>query len=313
MNAMMHITVLMGGDSTERDVSLRSGQAVIKALTERGHQVSGFDPVNGNLELPPDTDLVFLALHGSYGEDGSIQDLLESMGMPYTGSGPISSRLAFDKLAAKHLFEEHGLSTPPFIAVKDANFPFPEELGLPLVVKPVREGSSVGLRFVHARDTWPEALEYVLRYGGEVLVERCIPGRELTVAVLDGKACPIVEIKPNDQASYDYEHKYTAGATRYFCPADLESTTADRCKELALAAYRVLGCEGYGRVDLMLEGNQPFLLEVNTLPGMTETSLLPMAASAAGMPFPELCEWMASEGLRRHQSSSNEAGVSNFR
>lgn len=292
----------MGGPSAEREVSLKSGAAVVQALESCGHSVSKVDPRDGALQLPQGVDVVFLALHGTYGEDGSVQQELENIGIPYTGSGPSSSRLAFDKLASKRVFWEQGLATPKYCSVSEPDATMPSDLGLPLVVKPVCQGSSVGLKFIHEPDQWESSIEAVLQFDQEALVEQFITGRELTVAILGEEAYPIVEICPNEDAAYDYEHKYTVGATRYFCPAKLSEEVTRHCQSLALEAFKALGCVGYGRVDIMLDGDQAYLLEVNTLPGMTETSLLPMAAGAKGMPFPALCEWMVRDALNRHDS-----------
>ena len=300
MKKRLNIAVLMGGPSAEREVSLKSGAAVVKALEGCGHQVTQVDPHDGSLRLPNGIDVVFLALHGTYGEDGSVQQELEAMGLPYTGSGPAASRLAFDKLASKRVFWDKGLATPRFCTVSQSDATIPSDLGMPLVVKPVRQGSSVGLRFIREAGQWVSAIDEVLKFGEEALVEQFISGRELTVGILGDEAYPIVEIRPNDEAAYDYEHKYTVGATRYFCPAELDAEVTQQCQSLAMDAFRALGCEGYGRVDIMLDGDQPYLLEVNTLPGMTETSLLPMSAGAREMGFAELCEWMVQDAMNRH-------------
>lgn len=304
MNHHLNIAVLMGGHSAEREVSLKSGAAVVKALESLGHSVTQVDPHDGSLQLPQGLDVVFLALHGTYGEDGSVQQELEAKGIPYTGSGPAASLLAFDKLASKRVFWDKGLATPKFCTVSQSDATIPSDLGLPMVVKPVRQGSSVGLRFIREAGQWVSAIDEVLKFGKEALVEQFISGRELTVGILGGEAYPIVEICPNDEAAYDYEHKYTVGATRYFCPADLDETLTRHCQSLALEAFNALGCEGYGRVDIMLDGDQAYLLEVNTLPGMTETSLLPMSVGARGMNFAELCEWMVNDAMNRHTETN---------
>ena len=304
MKSTWNIAVLMGGTSAEREVSLRSGAAVMAALEHLGHRVQAVDPNGQDLLLPEAVDVVFLALHGTYGEDGQIQEQLERMGIAYTGSGPASSRLAFDKVAAKRRFMQCNLSTPPFHVISDPAALMPTDLGLPLVVKPADQGSSVGLHFIHQAEQWPPAIAQVIGLGSQALVERCVKGRELTVAILGDRAQPIVEIIPKDAAAYDYQHKYTVGATDYVCPANLDQNLTLRCQQLALEAFRVLGCEGYGRVDVLLDGDEPTLLEVNTLPGMTETSLLPMAAKASGMGFGELCHWMVQDAISRHPRGS---------
>ena len=305
MSQNLNIAVLMGGPSAEREVSLMSGRAVVLALESKGHRVVSIDPKDGEgVRIPEGIDAVFLALHGTYGEDGEVQKALESAGLPYTGSGPEASRIAFDKLTSKRIFIERGLPTPGFTTVLDINANMPTDLGAHLVVKPICQGSSVGLHFVSNEAEWDKALRDVLKYGDQALVEQRIQGRELTVGILDGKACPIVEISTNDKAAYDYEHKYTVGASQYTCPAELDGSTTRLCQRVALEAFNALGCESYGRVDLLLEKGQALLLEVNTLPGMTKTSLLPMSAAAHGMAFAELCEWMVKDAMRRHASKA---------
>lgn len=302
MNTKLQIAVLMGGPSEEREVSLRSGKAVMAALQRQGHAVHAVDPCEGKLSLPTQVDVAFLALHGTYGEDGQVQSELHRLGVAYTGSGPDASRLAFDKASAKKVFMERGLPTPAFSVISDADQLIPEELSLPLVVKPSCQGSSVGLHFVEKEAQWQPAIEQVLSMGGTALVEQCIQGRELTVAILDGRAHPIVEILPKDDAAYDYDHKYTLGATEYVCPAQLDTFQTERCQHIARQAYEALGCAGYGRVDLLLDCHGPTLLEVNTLPGMTETSLMPMAAQASGIDFDALCQWMVEDARKRHSA-----------
>jgi len=305
MSQKKHIAVMMGGPSAEREVSLKSGHAVSQALESLGHQVLLVDPKDGVLQIPEGVDAVFLALHGTYGEDGEVQLALESRGLPYTGSGPESSRLAFDKLASKRIFLEQGLPTPDFVTVVNKEANLPPELGGKLVVKPICQGSSVGLHFVNNEVEWQDALGEVFKYGSEVLVEQYIQGRELTVGIMGERVCPIVEIRPNNEAAYDYEHKYTLGATTYTCPAALDEATTRLCQKIALEAFNALGCESYGRVDLILDNDHPFLLEVNTLPGMTATSLLPMATAAQGTGFAELCDWMIEDAILRHSHHSH--------
>lgn len=302
----MKIAVLMGGPSAEREVSLMSGRAVVQALESRGHEVVAIDPKGGEVSVPQGVDAVFLALHGTFGEDGEVQKVLESARIPYTGSGPESSRVAFDKLASKRIFIERGLPTPKFATVNTINACLPTDLSERMVVKPICQGSSVGLHFVSHQAEWEKALQDVLKYGTEALVEACIQGRELTVGIIGNKSCPIVEICPKDKAAYDYEHKYTVGATTYTCPAELSAATTKRCQHVALEAFKALGCESYGRVDILLDGEKPLLLEVNTLPGMTATSLLPMAAAAQGIQFPELCEWMVEDAMLRHSTKAGK-------
>lgn len=294
-----HVVVMSGGPSAEREVSLRSGDAVATALARLGHRVSRLDPRPGAWSLPAGTDVVFLAMHGTYGEDGDLQSELESIGIPFTGSDAASSRIAFDKAETKRWCREAGISVARDRLVTSADAPWPAELEPPVVVKPVRQGSSVGLRFVDRKDEWSGALAESLKHGGEVLVEERILGPEGTVGILEGRALPVVEVRPK-QGAYDYENKYTPGRTEYFCPAPWGEVLTKKVQREALKAFEALGCRDYGRVDVMVRpGNEPVVLEVNTLPGMTETSLLPKAAAAAGCDFHSLCQKMLELALRR--------------
>lgn len=293
------ITVMLGGPSAEREVSLRSGAAVANALRSLGHNVVELDPRDGTFHLDSKNDVVFLALHGTYGEDGQIQRQLEKIGAVYTGCDAEASRLAFDKVLTKQKCLDAGVPTAKFVVAKSAGMPFPVELKLPLVVKPVRQGSSVGLRFVESADGWREAINAALKFDSDVLIEEKVAGRETTVGILDGKALPVVEVRPK-AGTYDYRNKYTAGATEYFCPADFDASTTRKIQEAALGAFQAVGGRDYARVDVMVRSNgEPVVLEVNTLPGMTETSLLPKAAAAAGLNYVELCQRMVDLALRR--------------
>ncbi|HEX7618296.1 MAG TPA: D-alanine--D-alanine ligase [Verrucomicrobiae bacterium] len=295
----LNITVLFGGPSAEREVSLRSGAAVAKALRSLGHKVCEMDPKDGKFALPEETDAVFLALHGTFGEDGTVQKLLDGLGATYTGCDADASRIAFDKVLTKKLCVEAGVPTAKFLVVESETAPFPKDLQLPLVVKPVRQGSSVGLQFVERAADWPGALAEALEFDTEVLVEEKIIGRETTVGILDAKPLPIVEVRPRTGA-YNYRNKYTAGCTEYFCPADFDPATTRRIQAAALGAFHAIGGRDYARVDLMLRADgSPVVLEVNTLPGMTETSLLPKAAAAAGLSYAELCQRMIDLALER--------------
>ena len=297
------IAVLLGGPSAERDVSLRSGAAVAAALREVGHVVHQVDPSPTSLRLPVGTDVAFLALHGTYGEDGTVQAELEALGIPYTGCGIDASRIAFDKILAKERMLGAGVPTPRFHVLRSGEDPWPgSDWNCPVVLKPAREGSSVGLQFVETPGAFPEALRASLRHGTEILMEPRIQGRETTVGILDGVALPVVEVRPKSGA-YDYRNKYTPGCTDYHCPAEFPRETTLRIQEVALGAFRAVGGRDYARVDVMVtpEGT-PMVLEVNTLPGMTETSLLPKAAAAAGIPFRELCGRMVELALRRKRS-----------
>jgi D-alanine-D-alanine ligase len=300
MSHKLNITVMLGGPSAERDVSLRSGAAVAAALRSLGHVVTELDPRDESWVLPAGTDVVFLALHGTYGEDGTVQRRLDELGVPYTGCGAEASRIAFDKVLTKQNCLEAGVPTPKFITVNSAQAPLPANLQLPLVVKPARQGSSVGLQFVRATEDWPAALAQSLKFDSEVLVEEKIIGRETTVGILDGKVLPVVEVCPRNGV-YDAHSKYTVGATEYICPADFDAASTQRIQAAALGAHQAVGGRDYSRVDVMVcVDGSPVVLEVNTLPGMTETSLLPKAAAAAGIGFPQLCQRMVELALQRN-------------
>jgi D-alanine-D-alanine ligase len=300
MSRKLNITVMLGGPGAEREVSLRSGAAVAKALRSLGHQVQELDPRDGSWTLPAGTDVVFLVLHGTYGEDGTVQRRLDELGALYTGCDAEASRIAFDKVLTKQRCQADGVPTAEFLVVKSAGAPFPEAFRPPLVVKPVRQGSSVGLQFIERPGDWPGALAEALKFDSEVLVEEKIAGRETTVGILGGEALPVVEVRPKT-GSYDYGNKYIAGRTEYFCPADLDAAATGRIQAAALGAFRAVGGRDYARVDVMVRPNgEPVVLEVNTLPGMTETSLLPKAAAAAGLNYAQLCQRMVDLALERN-------------
>jgi D-alanine-D-alanine ligase len=300
MSKKLNIVVMLGGPSAEREVSLRSGAGVVKALRSLGHTVFEIDPKTPDWILPPATDVVCLApLHGTYGEDGTVQRQLEILGVIYTGCDSEASRIAFDKVLTKKLCAEAGVPTAKYLVVKSEKAALPKNLPLPLVVKPVRQGSSVGLQFVERAADWPNALAEALKFDSGVLVEEKIAGREATVGILDGRALPVVEVRPK-VGSYDYRNKYTVGCTEYFCPADFDAATTGRIQAAALGAFRAIGGRDYARVDVMVRADgEPVVLEVNTLPGMTETSLLPKAAAAAGINYGQLCQRMVDLALRR--------------
>jgi D-alanine-D-alanine ligase len=290
---------MLGGPSAEREVSLQSGAAVVKALRSLGHTVHEFDPKDDSWTLPIGTDLVFLALHGTYGEDGAVQRHLEGLGLPYTGCHSEASRIAFDKVMTKRCCAQAGVPTARFEVFTSSKATWPAGWQPPVVLKPVRQGSSVGLQFVERVEDWNAALAEALRYDSEVLLEEKILGRETTVGILGGEALPIVEVRPR-QGGYDYQNKYTNGRTEYFCPASFDAATTQRIQQAALDAFRAVGGRDYGRVDVIARpGGDPVVLEVNTLPGMTETSLLPKAAAAAGISFPELCQRMVDLAMQR--------------
>jgi D-alanine-D-alanine ligase len=307
---LVNITVLLGGPSAEREVSLSSGAAVATALRSAGHSVTELDPQQGHFNLPPRTDVVFLALHGTYGEDGTVQSQLEALGVPYTGCGPEASRIAFDKVLTKQCCLKAGVPTARFHLLTSAAEPWPEGWQPPVVLKPARQGSSVGLQFVDLPGDWPRALAEAFRFDSEVLMEEKIAGRETTVAILDGKALPVVEVRPRN-GRYDYENKYTAGRTEYLCPAPLDQEATGRLQAAAIGAFHAVGARDYARIDIILDAaGVPVVLEVNTLPGMTETSLLPKAAAAAGLSYVELCQLMVELALRRRTGGASNQALS---
>lgn len=290
---------MLGGPSAEREVSLRTGTAVAKALRSLGHNVSELDPSDATWSLPPKTEVVFLALHGTYGEDGTVQDQLEKLGVPYTGCGPEASRIAFDKVLTKKKCLAANVPTAKFEVFNSAEASWPIGWKPPVILKPVRQGSSVGLQFVERVENWHTALAEALRFDSEVLMEEKIVGRETTVGILDGKPLPVVEVKVK-QGEFDYKNKYTPGASEHFCPADFDAATTMKIQDAALGAFNAIGGRDYSRVDIMVRANgDPIVLEVNTLPGMTETSLLPDAAKAAGIDYAQLCQQMVELALRR--------------
>ncbi len=300
--SQVRIAVLAGGPGSEREVSLASGRAVAEALATRAGEVALVELSRGRVEWEREPDLAFNVVHGTYGEDGQLQRELEGLGVPYTGAGPESSELAFDKFRSKARFLEQGVRTPfhERLPVSEALSRGPS-LGFPLVVKPPREGSSVGVHIVETEDAWQAAVEDAGRFGDELLVEECIRGKELTVGILENEALPVVHIQPRS-GFYDMKNKYPwlcdDGGTDYFCPADLPAEVTKAVQREALAAHRALGVEIYSRVDLLLdEEGQAFVLEVNTIPGMTSSSLLPKAARAAGVEFDALCAQIAQASL----------------
>lgn len=292
----LHMVVLMGGPGSEREVSLRSGAAVADALRQEGYRVTALEIDGGNFSLPNDAGLCVNMVHGTFGEDGGLQAVLDAKGVPYTGEGADGSRVAFDKIESKRRFEQAGIPTARWEMIAADARP---HLPLPLVVKAPREGSSVGVHIVRAAGELDAALEDCAALDREILVEEFVSGRELTVGVVGGRALAVVEIRPHG-GFYDYAHKYTKGGSEYFCPAPLDDAVTRRVRQCALDAHRALGLEVYSRVDILLRADgSPCVLEANTLPGMTETSLLPKAAAAVGMTFLELCEEIARLSLQR--------------
>ncbi|MBI5324068.1 MAG: D-alanine--D-alanine ligase [Ignavibacteriae bacterium] len=329
----MKVAVLFGGISPERNVSIKGGLAVIKALQEIGHEVIPIDPafgVNGKLsveeiispansisleeltkynpkniidcinsELFDDIDIAFIVLHGQYGEDGKIQALLELRGIPYTGSNIKASAVGIDKLASKMMFLAAGISTPQWMTVRQKDFnnydyfeDIRSELGGNLVIKPNDQGSTIGITIVEDGnlDEINHGVDLASKYSEIVIVEQYIEGREIHVGIVGGEALPLIEIIP-EEGFYDYEHKYTKGKTEYICPAEVTDDIAEFIQNQALTAYNIVGCSGFARADFRLnDEGLPFLLEINTIPGFTETSLVPMAAREIGIEFPELCD-----------------------
>ncbi len=286
------VAVLLGGRSAEREISLQSGQAVLTALLESGVDAQAFDPAQQSLEMLKQQgfDRAFIALHGRFGEDGTIQGVLEWLGIPYTGSGVMASALAMDKWRTKLVWQAAGIRSPRFEILREDS-PFEqvaENLGLPLIVKPAREGSTIGLSKVRHREDVAAAYQLAAQHDALVLAEEFIAGQELTVAILDETPLPIVRIEVAGDL-YDYEAKYLSDATQYFCPSGLPAGQESAIQQQALQAYRVLGCQGWGRVDLILNAvGEFYFLEANTSPGMTNHSLVPMAALTAGISFAEL-------------------------
>lgn len=334
----MRITMLMGGTSSERDVSLASGVRVTDALRSRGHDVRVVDPARGPISeeeyrallsgrvvqtIPPsqeelrrvareslpklgatlprqgETDVVFLGLHGGSGEDGTIQALLDLAGVPYTGSGHLASGLALNKDVSKHLFRQAGVATADWLLAPATADEVGARLGFPVIVKPSNEGSTVGLSIVRTPGELQAAIDEASRFDDEVMIERFIAGRELTVGILGDVALPVGEIIPKHEI-YDYECKYTPGMAEERFPAELTEEETARIQEQAMAAFRALKLSGYARIDFRMSDDATFYcLEANTLPGMTQTSLIPQAAAAAGIDFPELCDRIVHLALER--------------
>ena len=290
------IGVLMGGPSTEREISLKSGKAVFEVLKDAGFDVKAIDVTTddpgANVELirSAEIDCAFIALHGRFGEDGQIQLVLETLRIPYTGSGVLASRLAMDKISSRRIFEKSGIRVPRYKAYdRSSRNKAANDFGLPVVVKPATHGSSIGLSIVVKEEDFAAAVDLAFSYDDRIIVEEHIRGRELTVGILGGRALPVIEIIPK-RDFFDFEAKYRAGMTDYIVPARLRWATASRARKAALSAHESLGCFGCSRVDIILgEGDIPYVLEVNTIPGLTSTSLLPKAAGSVGVGFRKLC------------------------
>ena len=299
----MLFAVLMGGPGTEREVSIASGKAVVKALEEKGFRVVAVDVTDTEPKMPEGTDLAFNVIHGTFGEDGGLQRYLEGQGIQYTGAGVKSSEVAFDKNLSKDCFLEHGVPTPGSEIVDCSGGAKLPEMPVPFVVKPPREGSSVGIRVVKEASDAMAAIEHAAGFSTDLLVEEFVEGRELTVGVLNGEVFPVVEIAPPEGDWYDMETKYPwlSGkevGSQYTCPADLTPEETAIVQAAAKKAYDALGIEVYSRVDVLLDSfGNPYVLEANTIPGMTETSLLPMGAAEAGYSFGDLCVKIAELSL----------------
>jgi D-alanine-D-alanine ligase len=295
-NKKKKIGVMMGGLSREREISLRTGKAILRALTEKGYQALAIDVGQDIAEtlIKEKIDIAFIALHGRFGEDGTIQGMLELMRIPYTGSGVLASALALHKIMAKKFFLCENIPTPTYEVFQreeiEKNPPRTTSLPLPLVVKPAREGSTIGVSIVRKEEELVPALKEAGKYDEEILVEEFMKGKEITVGILEDIPLPIIEIAPKS-GFYDYHSKYTKGETEYIIPARIPREKYLYAQEVSLKAFQVLGCSGCARVDLMTdEDGNPFVIDVNTMPGMTETSLLPKAAGYAGISFEDLVE-----------------------
>ncbi len=314
---MSRVAVLKGGRSLERQVSLRSGARVEDALERLGHEVVGIDVgpdlVRRLRSIAP--DVAFVALHGRDGEDGTVQELLELLDIPFTASGVSACIRCSDKVLAKHAMRDAGLPTPDFYAFTETAFKelgaadalgvIEERLTFPIVVKPADQGSALGIRFARSAADVPAALIAAFSYSSKVLLERHVHGRELAVSILGGEALPVVEAVPHEQDFYDFAARYTIGRTSFVCPAELGNGLTEAAHELALAVFALLGCRGFARVDLMLEQatGALFVLEANTIPGLTDTSLLPQAAEAAGIEFDALIDRIVTLALEGATSS----------
>ncbi|MBE0447044.1 MAG: D-alanine--D-alanine ligase [Actinobacteria bacterium] len=309
-----NVAVLMGGRSLERDVSLKSGHRVYEALREKGYEVSKLD-VDENLIINLKQnliDLVYIALHGKYGEDGTVQELLEIMGIPYTGPGVYASTVGFDKALAKEIFRRKNVPTPDFFTLSAGSFremgaagaldDVVGKLGLPIVVKPAGQGSALGIKIAHSKEELPGALIGALSYDDKVVLEKYIKGTEVSVSVIGSEeleALPVIEVSTQSEF-FDFESMYTMGKAEYFIPARLPDKLIEKVQETAIRVHSVLDCRDVSRIDIIVgEDGMPYVLELNTSPGMTETSLLPMAAAARGIEFSELVDMLVGFALKR--------------
>lgn len=314
------VAVLMGGRSAERDISLMSGEGVLKALKSKGVNAHAFDPAHQAMDQLTQQGFThaFIALHGRYGEDGSVQGALELLGIPYTGSGVMASAIAMDKVMTKRIWSALGLSTPKSVSLapdeqsQQAITNIPQTLGLPLIVKPPREGSSIGITKVKTTQEIEAAAQLAIQYDPDLLCEEFIDGEELTCPVIGNgihaRALPVVRIAAPD-GTYDYQNKYFTDDVKYHCPSGLPEKEEQAIQALVVAAYRALGCRGWGRADIMLrtKDRKPYLLEMNTSPGMTSHSLVPMSARAAGISYEDLCIQLLQSATLDHAESTRKA------
>jgi len=310
------VALLSGGISSEREVSLNSGNQVFEALDKEKYNIVRYDPKTDLQRLVVDAekiDVALIILHGPYGEDGTVQGLLDLLGIPYQGSGVLGSAVAMNKTLAKYLYQQAGLPVPPFVVV-DRNTVYKSvdivaQLGLPVVVKPVEGGSSVGMSIVKSENDLTAAIEKALAYDASVLLEAYIDGVELTAGVIGNditEALPLIEIVPNqDHEFFDYEAKYVAGLTQEICPARVDPDTSRQAQDYARKAHQALACRGYSRTDMILKDGELLVLETNTIPGMTATSLFPQAAKAAGMSFSQLLDRLIDLGIENRRQSGN--------
>lgn len=307
------IALLAGGISSEREISLQSGDQVYEALDKKKFDVIRYDPktdLNRLVAEAPNIDAALIILHGPYGEDGTVQGLLDLLDIPYQGSGVLGSAIAMNKLVSKHLYERFGLPVPPYIVIQHNNAIDPEEylerLGMPLVVKPVKGGSSVGISIVKSKESLKNAVDEAFTHDDTVLIESYIDGIELTGGVIGNKnleALPIIEIIPDKEHEFfDYEAKYTAGITREICPARIDEDLTVKAQTYAKMAHSSLFCKGYSRTDMILKKREIYIIETNTIPGMTATSLLPLAAGAAGIGFSQLLDRLIELSIEEHKS-----------
>jgi D-alanine-D-alanine ligase len=310
------IGILMGGPSTEREISLKSGKTVYESLGNQGLDVVAIDiesddpKININKIISAKLDVSFIALHGRFGEDGGIQEILEDLNLPYTGSGILASKLALDKVSSRRIFQIYNLAVPRYKEISrlslKRDYRLQNDFGFPWVIKPASHGSSIGLSIIEQQSLLNEAIDFAFRFDERIIIEEYLKGREITVGILDDRPLPIIEIIPKNQF-FDFEAKYKPGMTEYVVPADLDKKIVSVVQDAALCAYRSLGCFGFSRVDMILKDDTPYILEVNTIPGLTQTSLLPKAAAAVGINFVELCIKLLELAFRRSRQTTEQS------